>query len=74
MVEDALREGLAAGLLTQRCYEAEGLGHWQMCLHLDERGALAGILLEDAASAHVHARIDAAHGLLWAGDLHQEDR
>merc|ERR1719450_1202929 len=45
VVEDALREGLAARLLAQRRDEAEGLGHWQVRLHLNERGALAGVLL-----------------------------
>ena len=34
MVEDALREGLAAGGLAQGAHEAEGLGDRQVRLHL----------------------------------------
>mmetsp|Transcript_57563 Transcript_57563/g.174050 ORF Transcript_57563/g.174050 Transcript_57563/m.174050 type:complete len:960 (+) Transcript_57563:128-3007(+) len=73
VVEDALREGLAARLLAQRGDEAEGLGHGQVGLDLQEGRALARVLLEDAAAPQVHAGVDAAHRLLRAGDLHEED-
>mmetsp|Transcript_6104 Transcript_6104/g.12504 ORF Transcript_6104/g.12504 Transcript_6104/m.12504 type:complete len:288 (+) Transcript_6104:74-937(+) len=74
VVKDALREGLATGLLAQSGNEPEGLGNWQVCLHLNERRALAGILLEDTATSQVHAGVDATHGLLWASDLNEEHR
>merc|ERR1712217_187166 len=73
VVEDALRECLATGLLTQCGHEAERLRDGEMRLHLDERSALTRILLEDATAAQVHARVDAAHGLLRACDLDQEN-
>mmetsp|Transcript_59896 Transcript_59896/g.96984 ORF Transcript_59896/g.96984 Transcript_59896/m.96984 type:complete len:316 (-) Transcript_59896:1124-2071(-) len=72
--EDALREGLSTGLLTEGCNEAEGLSDRQVGLDLDERSALARVLLKDAATAQVHAVVNTAHGLLWACDLHQENR
>merc|ERR1712187_632270 len=74
VVEDALRECLAAGLLAQRRHEAEGLSDWQVRLHLDEGRALTRVLLEHACSPRTAARVDAAHGLLRARDLDQEDR
>ena len=37
VIEDALREGLSAGGLSQRAYEAEGLGDRQVRLHLESR-------------------------------------
>mmetsp|Transcript_53365 Transcript_53365/g.149093 ORF Transcript_53365/g.149093 Transcript_53365/m.149093 type:complete len:222 (+) Transcript_53365:459-1124(+) len=73
MVEDALGEGLAGGLLPQGGDEAEGLGHGQVRLDLDQGRAFAGVLLEHAATAQVHAVVHAAHGLLGARDLHEED-
>merc|ERR1712039_470890 len=74
VVEDALRECLAAGLLTQRRHKAEGLSDWQVRLHLDEGRALTRVLLKHAAAPQVHARVDTAHGLLRARDIDQEDR
>mmetsp|Transcript_43207 Transcript_43207/g.134379 ORF Transcript_43207/g.134379 Transcript_43207/m.134379 type:complete len:399 (+) Transcript_43207:212-1408(+) len=73
VIKDALREGLAAGLLPEGGDEAEGLGHRQVRLDLHEGRALAWVLLKHAAAPQVHARVDAAHGLLRAGDLDQED-
>mmetsp|Transcript_113620 Transcript_113620/g.200573 ORF Transcript_113620/g.200573 Transcript_113620/m.200573 type:complete len:277 (+) Transcript_113620:123-953(+) len=74
VVEDALRESLTTGLLSQCGNEAEGLCNRQVCLDLQERSAFAWVLLEDASASEVHARVHTAHGLLGAGDLHQEDR
>mmetsp|Transcript_115059 Transcript_115059/g.187460 ORF Transcript_115059/g.187460 Transcript_115059/m.187460 type:complete len:266 (-) Transcript_115059:898-1695(-) len=74
MVEDTLRESLTTGLLSQCSNEAKGLCNRQVCLDLQERSAFAWVLLEDASASEVHARVHTAHGLLGAGDLHQEDR
>eukprot|EP00438_Fugacium_kawagutii_P020096 Skav232648 [mRNA] locus=scaffold2334:107781:121188:+ [translate_table: standard] len=73
VIEDALREGLSTGGLSQGRHEAEGLGHGEVGLHLHQGRSLALVLLEDAAAAQVHAVVHAAHGLLGTGDLHQED-
>merc|ERR1712125_89977 len=73
VVKHALRECLATRLLAQRRDEAEGLCDGQVRLHLDQGSSLARVLLKDASSPQVHAAVDAAHGLLRASDLHQED-
>merc|ERR1719221_2256409 len=73
VVEDALGEILTGGLLPQRGDEAEGLGHRQVRLDLHQRRALARVLLEHTAAAQIHAIVHAAHGLLGARDLHEED-
>mmetsp|Transcript_42539 Transcript_42539/g.101387 ORF Transcript_42539/g.101387 Transcript_42539/m.101387 type:complete len:206 (+) Transcript_42539:45-662(+) len=74
VVEDALRECLTTGSLSQGSNKTERLRDRQVRFHLDQRRALSGVLLKDASSPQVHAVVDTTHGLLWARDLNQEDR
>merc|ERR1719162_414670 len=69
MIEDTLWECLSAGLLAQHGHETERLRHWQVGLHLHQRRALTGVLLEDAPAPQIHAIVHSAHGILWASDL-----
>merc|ERR1719414_1781794 len=74
MIENALREGLSAGCLTQSSNETEGLSDWEVSLDLDQWRAFTRVLLEHTPTPQVHAVVDTTHGLLWACDLDQEHR
>merc|ERR1719240_2373112 len=73
VVEDHLREGLTAGVLAQEAGEAERLGDGQVGLDGVQRRARAVDLLNDGAALAVERRVDAAHRVLWALDLDEED-
>merc|ERR1712008_155787 len=54
--------------------EAKRLGNREISLHLNQWCAFARVFLENASSPLIHARIHAAHSVLWACDFHQEYR
>ena len=66
MVEDALREGLATGVLAQIGGEAERLVDGQVSLN-DEHGCADNLrLLNDNTTASVQHTVDTTDGRLWA--------
>lgn len=64
MVEDALRERLAARVGAEVGGEAEGLVDGQVRLHVEHGRARHLRLLEDVAAPTVQHAVDAAHGVL----------
>mmetsp|Transcript_14536 Transcript_14536/g.34325 ORF Transcript_14536/g.34325 Transcript_14536/m.34325 type:complete len:230 (-) Transcript_14536:286-975(-) len=74
MVKDTLRESLAARLLPQCSNKAEGLGNWQIGLHVCKGSAFSLRLLEDVAAAVGHHGVNATQHVLWTSDLNEEDR
>jgi len=73
VVEHALREGLAGGLLAEIAGEAKGLRNREMCLDLEDGSANTLLLLDNASTAPVQASVDSTHSLLGACDVHKID-
>jgi len=73
MGEDALREGTSGGGGTESLGETKGLGDGEVSLHVDERGSLDGLLLDDNTSSLGEGGVDATNGVIGALDLDEED-
>lgn len=73
MIEDALREGTAGSGGTESLGETEGLGDGEEGVHVDERGALDGLLRLDDTTTLGEALVDATNGVIGALDLDAED-
>merc|ERR1711990_1420176 len=73
MVEDHLREGLAARVLTQKASEAKRLGDGQVRLDVVEWGARPIGLLDNSAALAIERGVNATHGVLGTLNLDHED-
>ena len=73
MREDALREGTTRGGGTESLGETEGLSDGEEGSHVDERGALDGVLRLDNTTTLGEALVDTANSIIGALDLDLED-